>query len=553
MPAPTHDPGAGWLTPVGQGAGFVLFFAILWAPAPPGLSPEAQRLAAVTGLMAVFWLTQALPIAATSLIPLVAFPLLGIQSADEISQAYINSNVILFLGGFIVALGMEKCGLHRRLALHIVRLIGSSPRRVVLGFMLATAFLSMWISNTASTLLMMPIGLALLASLTDFTVDANQTSEPTASSLSLKAAPPLRQKHPAVDRLSVVLMIAIAYSASIGGLTTLVGTPTNVQFQQIWRDKFPHGPELSAGQWTFAFGPLGLLFLLITWAYLCWRLPVMPGAERLNRRFFTEQLQKLCRPSRAEWMMGTVFAMTAALWIFRKPLRFGQDPITPGWEVWTERFLLWLGADAELAAKAVNDSTVAMAMALLMFFLPAARDEAGRIRYLMDWSTVEKLPWGILLLFGGGFAIASGFDQTGLSQWVGAGFADVIRDWPVWLIILSICLLLTFLTEFTSNVATLSALLPILAGTAISIGLDPRLIMFPAAISTSCAFMLPIATPPNAIVFGSGHVQIRDMVRAGFALNLLGAVLITLVTFLLLIPQLGISLEMLPEWAASEG
>lgn len=531
------DQSSEWIGTAGKVFGFLLFVGILAAPTPDGLPPEGQRLAAVTALMAMLWLTQAIPIAATSLVPLAAFPLLGIQSAQDVSQSYMNANVFLFLGGFIIALGIEKWGLHRRMALHIVAFLGAGLKRVVLGFMLATAFLSMWISNTAATLLMLPIGLALLTALQD--VVQEETGAPPDGANRSEAA---------IAQLGVVLMLGIAYASSIGGLTTLVGTPTNVAFQQIWKQQFPEAPELSAGQWMMAFVPVGAVLLMCAWIVLVWRLPAIPGTERFNRNFFTERLRALGRPSRSELCMFGIFAATAALWIFRKPLSIGSEPLVPGWGEWFEGLLLQMGAEAELAAGAVHDSTVAIGMALLMFLIPAEPDENGKSQFLMDWQTAERLPWGILLLVGGGFALAGGFSQTGLSNWVGDWFAGCVADWPVWMLVLAVCLLLTFLTELTSNVATISTLMPILAGTAIQLGIDPRLILFPAAISTSCAFMLPIATPPNAIVFGSGRVRVGHMVRYGLILNLTGAVLISVATFFLLVPQLGLSTTSVPEW-----
>ncbi|MBW3541462.1 MAG: SLC13 family permease [Planctomycetes bacterium] len=540
---------------VGKLVAVALFAAILLAPNPvaersqssvaqPGataqpatLSLPAQRLAAVTALMAVLWLTQALPMAATSLIPLAAFPLLGIQTAEEVSHAYIDASVFLFLGGFIIALGIEKWGLHRRIALHIVRLVGSGPRRMVLGFMLATAFLSMWISNTAATLLMLPIGLALVSQLVE---------------LSRGDAPPTVANAPgasAIDRFTLVLLLGIAYAASIGGFTTLVGTPTNVQFQKIWAETFPAAPRFSVGLWMAAVVPIGVLYLLLAWGVLTWGLPPLPGGRRFDRRFFTDRLRALGPPSGAEIRMFLVFAVTAALWITRKAFAFGETEILPGWGDWVSGRLTAAGVDPEIAREAMHDSVVAIGMALAMFVIPARRDEFGRTEYLMDWETAERLPWGILLLIGGGFALADAFQSTGLSAWVGGAFAQAVAGWPVWLLVAAVCFLLTFLTELTSNVATISTILPVLAGTAVAIEVDPRLIMVPATIATSCAFMLPIATPPNAIIFGSGRVSIGQMARYGIWLNLLGVVLITAATFLLLVPQLGISLTTPPTWS----
>jgi sodium-dependent dicarboxylate transporter 2/3/5 len=525
------------LPTIGKVGGCLLFFLVWFYPAPADLPPAAQRLAAVTALMAVLWLTQAIPIVATSLVPLALFPLLGIQSAADVSKSYISKSIFLFLGGFIIALGIEKWGLHRRMALHVVRLLGTSLKRIVLGFMLATAFLSMWISNTASTLLMLPIALAMISSLRDL----SQPSDLTANSTDGPA-------NDVMSRLTLALLLGIAYAASIGGLTTLVGTPTNVAFVGIWENEFPLAPEMSAGRWMVAVAPLGIVFLLCIWAVLVWRLPRFPGGQLLDRSFFGDKLRQLGRPSFAECLMLVVFASTALLWIFRKPLQFGAFTFPYSWGVPLQAGLVHLGVAENLAGKYVDDSTVAMAMALLMFFLPAARDKNKRWRYLMDWETAVRLPWGILLLIGGGFALAGAFTGSGLSEWIGVRFADGVQDWPLWLLIAAVCLLLTFLTELTSNVATVSTLIPILASVSPKLGIDPRLILIPATISASCAFMLPIATPPNAIVFGSGRVRMGDMARYGIVLNLLGVVLITAATYLFIIPQFGISLDGLPDW-----
>ena len=538
MPPSAANSNHSRLPTIGKIVGCLLFFLVWFYPAPADLPPAAQRLAAVTALMAVLWLTQAIPIAATSLVPLALFPLLGIQSAADVSKSYISKSIFLFLGGFIIALGIEKWGLHRRMALLVVRLLGTSLKRIVLGFMLATAFLSMWISNTASTLLMLPIALAMISSLHDL----SPTSELTASTTNGPASD-------VMPRLTLALLLGIAYAASIGGLTTLVGTPTNVAFIGIWENEFPLAPEMSAGRWMVAVAPLGIVLLLCTWGVLVWRLPRFPGGQMLDHSFIGDKLRQLGRPSLAECLMLVVFASTALLWIFRRPLQFGAFTFPYSWGVPLQSGLIHLGVDAQLAGKYVDDSTVAMAMALLMFFLPAARDKDKRWQYLMDWETAARLPWGILLLIGGGFALAGAFTGTGLSEWIGVRFADGVQDWPLWLLIAAVCLLLTFLTELTSNVATVSTLIPILASVSPKLGIDPQLILIPATISASCAFMLPIATPPNAIVFSSGRVRMGDMARYGIVLNLLGVLLITAATYLFIIPQFDISLDGLPDWA----
>lgn len=510
---------------------------LILSPPLGDLTRDAQNVAGVTVLMATLWITQALPIPVTSLIPLVAFPVLKIQTAKDVSQAYIDQNIFLFMGGFIIALGIEKWGLHKRIALHIVRILGTSPRRMVLGFMLATGFLSMWISNTASTLLMLPIGLALLSSLSNLPSPTETLSQEELTKWE-------DQKDAALDRFITVLLLGIAYSASIGGFTTLVGTPTNVTFLGIWQKDFSQGPLISAGQWMLAVTPLGVLYLLMAWWYLTRGLPIIPGSENLDRGFFTQRIHELGRPKRAEWLMLIVFITTALLWVFRTKLTVGTVEVFRGWQTWF--------FDKEwLAKKGIHDSTVAMGMAILLFMIPARRNPSGKMEYLMDWETARKLPWGILLLIGGGFALAGAFEVTHLSRFLAQEFSGLVEGWPAWLLVASTCLLLTFLTELTSNVATVATIVPVLGTMAITLGLDPRLVMIPATIAASCAFMLPIATPPNAIVFGSNRIEMGQMVRTGVALNLLGVVLITTATFLLIVPQLGISLEGIPEWAVS--
>lgn len=521
----------------GRWLGPLLFLLILVIPTPAGMTVEGQRVFAVTALMSAFWLTQAMPIAATSLIPIVAFPFLGIQTSDVVSQAFVNKQVFLFLGGFIIALGIEKWGLHERLALHIVRLLGTSLKRVILGFMLATGFLSMWISNTASTLLMTPIGLALVLSL-----------EKSHAISAGRSAPKEVDRDGVLGPFAISLMLGIAWSASIGGLTTLVGTVTNVQFQAIWEKQFPEAPELSAGDWLAAFGPVGFVMTLIAWWLLTWRMPV-PEAGAVKRGFFTERLKQLGRPARAEWAMLGVFLATAFLWTFRKPLTFGDSFQLPGWQSIVNWFLIErLGASEAFAAKSVHDSTVAILMAIVMFLIPVKKSQEGKTEFLMDWETAQRLPWSILLLVGGGLAIAGAFKETGLAEWVGGVFADSTAGWPVWALILGICFVMTFLTEFATNMVIVTVMLPVLADTALQLQMDPRLLMLPATVSASCAFMLPIGTPPNAIVFSSGVLTMGDMAKRGFLLNLVGVLFMTLATVFYLIPALDLSAEGVPEW-----
>ena len=523
------------VTQLGRWLGIVLFLAVWFLPTPSGLSPAGQRLLATTMLMGTYWLTSAIPIYVTSLIPLSLFPILGILSAKEVASSYISHTVFLYFGGFVIALGIERWGLHRRIALRILTSVGSSPQRIVLGFMLATGFLSMWISNTATTLLMLPIALSRTTSLREVNGDREQSH----------------------SKFETALLLSIAYSASIGGMLTLVGTPTNVMFVEIFQRNFPEAPEISMGAWITAFLPLGLIFFLIVWWKLCWSIK---RTAPVGKHFFRERLSALGPASQGEKWMLAIFGITAALWMFRSDLDFGLGFVIPGWKHLATRWLvtgLSLGdpEDPERFKKVLgflNDSTVAMTMCILMFLIPVttgSRESKHKVP-LMDWETLDKMPWGIRLLFGGGFALADAFTSTGLSGWIGMAASELLGSQPTWVIVAGVCLILTFMTEFTTNVATVSALLPVLAALSIRLGIDPRLIMIPATLSTSCAFMLPIATPPNAIVFGSGRIRTQDMAKHGVILNLIGVVLITVITFTWALPRLGLDANASnPEWA----
>ncbi|MEZ6066300.1 MAG: SLC13 family permease [Planctomycetaceae bacterium] len=528
----------------GLWVGLLLFAGLLLCPVPGGMSSPAWRLSAVTVLMAVLWLTEAVPMAVTSLVPLAAFPLLGIQSSAVVSRGYFDQNVFLYMGGFIIALGIEKCGLHRRLALRIVQFVGCGLRQIVLGMMLATGFLSMWISNTASTMLMFPIALALAAAVGEMLehTAAGQTPgiEAAANSPVLPEA--------RLRTLSIALLLGIAYSASLGGLATTVGTPTNIAMIGIWEKQ----PELvaqyggfSMGTWLVTFLPLAVLMTLTAWLVLTRGLSEPQEARKIGNAFFAQRLAELGPASPAERRMLVVFGITALLWILRSPLEFGGVRILPGWAPPLHQWIVeQLGVvDDYGTSPAVHDSTVALLMAILLFVIPGATMADGRVGRLMDWETVQhRLPWGILLLIGGGLVLAGGFESTGLSRWIGSEFVEHVRGWHPVLLVAVVCLLMTFLTEFTSNVATVSTLVPILLAASLSLGVDPRLVIVPATISASCAFMLPIATPPNAIVFSSGQIPMREMMRQGVILNLIGVVLVTAVTFLLLRPLMGVTL-----------
>lgn len=500
--------------------------AILFAPTPEDLPPTAQRLAAMTVMMGLLWMTQAIPISVTSLIPIAAYPLLGIQAAKVVSKAYMDHVILLYFTGFIIAIGIERWGLHKRMALGCIYAMGTSPGKLMLGFMIATALMSMWISNTASTLLMLPIGVALLQSLRD---------DKSAGTISASSA----RQH---ALFSGMFVLSIAYAANIGGMSTLVGTPTNIAYVGFWSNgnlaqKHPEAANVSPGEWMFVFVPLAIVMLLMTWRLLLIPVGRVSRGQNVTRAMIARRLRELGNPAWGEIAMAIIFVSTALLWVFRSPIRFGSTDLIPGWSSWVVAWSDRINPNIELRTSDIHDSTVGMLMVLLMFLVRAPRGEQQTWQPLMDWDTIqERIPWGILLLFGGGFAIAGAFQQTGLAEWVGVRFADLLEGQSSIVLVLGICLLMTFLTEFTSNVATVNTLLPVLYGASMQLGIDPRLLMIPATISASCAFMLPIATPPNAIVFGSGLIPMSRMIRYGIIVNLIGVALITTVTFVLLRP-----------------
>jgi len=495
----------------------LIAIAILNMETPEGLTIAGQRLAAVLTLMAILWCTQALPLAVTSLIPLFAFPFLQIQSAGEVSKSYMNATILLYFSGFAIAIGVEKWGLHRRLALFCLSVLGSGPKRIVLGFMLGTGLLSMWISNTASTLLMLPIAIAVLGTL----------SMPNLSE---------QRRKKLEKRFAVALLLGIAYAASIGGMCTIIGTPTNGVYVGYWGNLDLPAQELqkfdvSLGKWFFMFFPMTVALFVTVWLVIC--VPIWRGVsfgENAGEQI-REQYRSLGSMSSGEFKMLIIFATTALLWMTRSSIELGSFTLT-GWE---EGLSAWLeNVNQGVSYRGLlHDSTAGLLMMTIMFLIPVRTDDKSKTDYLIDWPSIErKTPWGILLLFGGGFAIASGCSTTGLSNWLGEQLASRLEALSETGQVMSVATLVIFLTEFTSNTATLSALLPILEKTARSLSLDPRLLMLPATIAASAAFMLPIATPPNAIVFSSNRISVGDMMKVGFVLNLLGIAIITAISTL---------------------
>lgn len=495
---------------IGFWLGIGLFFLILlFGDFQPG-NPLVTRMAAVAVLMATWWITDAIPLAATALLPLILFPLLGILTGKETAPIYMNSTIFLFIGGFLIALAMERWDLHKRIALNIIKTVGGGPSRLVLSFMLASAFLSMWISNTATAIMMLAIGLAIVKQ-----QEAIFGQEKTRN-------------------LTLSLLLGIAYGASAGGIATLVGTPPNLSLQRIFEITFPHAEPLSFGQWMLFGVPVAVSMLVIIWLLLTRVFFKNPSDLRVSPEVIHQEHEALGSMKFEEKVVAVVFTLTAVLWVFRKNLVLGGITI-PGWSnlLPTSRF--------------IDDGTVAIAMALCLFLFPT-RSGTGPHRAILDVDVFRKLPWHIILLFGGGFALAKGFNVSGLSTFVGNGFSG-LGGLPPLFVILCVCLTLTFLTELTSNTATTEMVLPILASVAVAMKVHPLLLMVPATVSASCAFMMPVATPPNAIVFGSGRIPIREMVRVGLIINLIGIVVVSLLFFTIGRAVFGIEAGVLPEWA----
>lgn len=462
------------LKPVGFISGASVFFIVWLMPTPDGMTVQSQAMAAIAALMASWWISEAIPIPATALLPVVLYPLFDIMDTGTVTRSYAHHLVFLFLGGFLIALSMQRWDLHRRIAMHIVNRVGTSESRLVLGFMLATAFLSMWISNTATAMLMVTIGIAVL-----YQIDHTDT---------------LTTKHSGFD---TALMLGIAYSASIGGVATLIGTPPNAILAGVAETTL--GLQIGFTSWMIFALPLSLIMLLLTWLYLT-RFAYQLGQKHSEETasLIRAELVGLGLMTSAEKRVALVFLSVAVLWIVRGLV------------------------DIPLLQR-VNDSSIAVAAAILLFILPSGGTNK---QALLDWDTAQKLPWDILLLFGGGFALASGFSETGLTHYL-ANQLGGLSGLPGWLVIGTVCLLVIFLTEVTSNTATASLLLPFMAVLGEATGLQPLMLMVAAALSASFAFMLPVATPPNAIVFASRCLSIPQMARAGLWLNILGMLLIS--------------------------
>ncbi|MBX9783166.1 MAG: DASS family sodium-coupled anion symporter [Chitinophagaceae bacterium] len=445
---------------------------------PFGLTAAACKAVAIAVLMISWWIMEAMPMPVVALIPLVLFPLLGISNMEETSKAYSNPVVFLFIGGFMIGLAIEKWNLHKRIALHIVKLTGTSGNRIILGFIMATGFLSMWLSNTATTMMMFPIALSVIAVMKDH-----------------------EQPGTSIKNFSLMLMLVIAYASNIGGMATIIGTPPNVAFVGFIEKKY--GYNIAFADWMLVCTPLALL--LLASLYFVLARVMFPSRIRHSNeanQFIHDEIKALGPLSSSEKKVLFVFAVTASLWIFKDLLN-------------------------KLNLFKLDDNMIAIFGALLLFIIPTGKDEEGNTKTILKWSDTSKMAWGILLLFGGGIALANTLEKAGVMALIGnslAGFSNVSS----WGLVLLITIVSIFLSEVMSNIAQVIVLSPVLAALADVLHMDPLLLGIPMTLAASAASMLPMGTPPNAIVFSSGHIKLKDMLKAGLVMNLISIIIITL-------------------------
>lgn len=502
--------------PLVRRAGLVIgpVLAVLTYLLMPQSVEHAPRAAAAVGvLMATWWITEALSLPVTSLLPVVLFPLLGATDMKSACGPYASEIIFLFAGGLLLGLAMQRSGLQARIALVIISFVGTRPRRLIAGIMLATALISMWVSNTATAVMMLPIG-ASIVDLVRRHAEEDGDHPPDAHQ---------------IRNFAVCLMLAIAYGASIGGIGTLIGTPPNTVFAGYIKQAYGHQVDFLS--WMRIGVPLMAAYLPLAWAVLVFvifpvTLKEIPGGRELIRT----ELRSLGPMTRSEWIVLFVFACAVVLWVSRA----------------------WLATLPGL--EHLTDGGIAMTAALVLFVLPrgrigpAAQDEGSD--KIMDWATAVRIPWGVLLLFGGGLSLGAAMTSTRLDAWIGELFTQLGGMHPA-LVVTILAVAVVILSELASNTAVATALMPVLGAAALGMGVHPYLLLLPAVLASSCGFMLPVATPPNTVVFSSGHVSVRDMVKGGFALDLIGIALVILTTLTIAGPLLGEDLSKVPEWATA--
>jgi|TARA_B110000438_G_scaffold273793_1_gene293475 sodium-dependent dicarboxylate transporter 2/3/5 len=468
---------------IGLFLGPIIAIAMMLTQPPEELSIQAWRVAAMGVLMAIWWATEAIPIAITALLPLVFFPLLGIASIQDTASPFANKVIYLFLGGFIVAFAMQRWNLHRRIALTILQYVGGNGRSLVGGFMIVSALLSMWVMNTSTTMMLLPIAISVITVIQSSVKHLND-----------------KQK----QDFQYAMLLGVAYASSIGGMSTLVGTAPNAMLAAFMLETYD--TELSFSKWMLVGIPLSAVMAPLAWLSLTrWVFKVDFNTNNTGRSALKKMKDELGPITKPEIRVGIIFLFLAAAWISRPLLTS-----IPG-------------------LSALDDSSIAMAGAIALFIMPSG-DKNDPL--LLRWVYLEKLPWSILLLFGGGLSLASAVSNSGLAGWLGSNLSAV-GNLPVTLLIVLIAVMIIFLTELTSNIATTATFLPVIGAIALEMGVNPIMLAAPVTLAASCAFMLPVATPPNAIVFGSGLLSIPKMIRAGFALNLIGIVIVSIVSMTL--------------------
>ncbi|NEE04339.1 SLC13 family permease [Phytoactinopolyspora halotolerans] len=469
---------------------------VMYLVLPDTLSTDGKITAAIATLMAAWWISEAIPLPATALLPLILFPVLDVSEVSDVASPYANEIIFLFMGGFMLALAMQRWNLHRRIALAIVAAVGTSPAMLIAGFMLATGFITMWVSNTATAVMMLPIGLSVLALIGQ---DGSAKSD---------------------ANFATALMLGIAYAASIGSVSTLIGTPPNAFMRGYLSEN--HDITVGFGEWMAVGVPLAAVFLIVAWWVLT-KVVYPPKITEIagGRELIRSELRALGPMSRGEWTVAAVFATAATAWVVI-PLLADNDDIAAAVPLLTR----------------ISDGVIAMVAALALFLIPA---DGRRGTPTLNWETAVKLPWGILLLFGGGLSLSSQFSASGLSEWIGERVGG-LDDVPTWVLILVIAGMVLLLTELTSNTATAAVFVPIMAGVALGLGMDVMTLVVPTALAASLAFMLPVATPPNAIAFGSGYIKVGQMMRAGVWLNVIALVLILIAMYALAGWVFGLSL-----------
>ena len=468
--------GLGKAAAVGLVLGPLLLLTCLLTEPPGELSREAWNTLGLTLLMATWWSTEASPIPATALLPIPLIPMLGISELSSATSPYGNPTIFLFFGGFLLGLAMQRWNLHKRIALATLVAVGSQPTRQIAGFMIATAFLSMWVSNTATAIMMLPIGMSVIGLLTAEGERAEQ------------------------QRFATALLLGIAYAASVGGIATLIGTPPNAMLAAFLSENYK--VHIGFGQWMLLGLPVALGMLVFIWWWLTLGGFKLEGRD--SSAVLKEEKDKLGPLSTGEKRVGIVFLLAAAAWIFQ--------PLLAN------------------VIEGISDTSIAIIAALALFLVPV---DIRKREFLMDWEYATKVPWGVLLLFGGGLSPAAAISSSGLADWIAQGM-EGFATLHMLLMIGLVTLVIILLTEVTSNTATAAAFLPLLGALAVAQGLPPELLAIPAAVAASCAFMMPVATPPNAIVFGTGQMKIQSMIKAGFLINLFGVVFVSLLCYLLI-------------------